>query len=210
MQTQNNLATMQINNKFREKIFQTHSYAKFKKQLVNSNCKLCALHEGRTQVVVDRGNSDASIMMVGEGPGENEDLQGQAFVGRAGKLLDKMCLEAGIDNTKDVLIGNVVRCRPPGNRAPKKEEAIMCLPYLKKQIELVNPKVIVLLGATALKHLLPEMKNVAVKDVVGKFIEGENFPGRIFFMCYHPAYILRDPRKKPLMIEMLQKLKASL
>ena len=187
------------------KVISSKSYASFSKTLKESNCKACDLHQGRTQIVVDRGNAKASIFMVGEGPGEKEDLGGQAFVGRSGKMLDTMCSEAGINTKNDVIIGNVVRCRPPGNRAPKTEEAQTCISYLYRQIELVGPKVIILLGRTALLHLLPEHKKTAVRDIVGTFLKNETYPDWKFFMCYHPAYILRDPRKKPLMVEMLKK-----
>jgi len=190
------------------KTLSAKSYPAFKKALQESDCKACALHKGRTQIVVDRGNPKANIFMVGEGPGEKEDLQGQAFVGRSGKMLDTMCSEAGINTAEDVIIGNVVRCRPPDNRAPKTEEAQTCISYLYKQIKLVKPKVIVLLGRTALLHLLPEHKKAAVRDIVGTFLKSETHPDWSFFMCYHPAYILRDPRKKPQMVEMLKKVRS--
>jgi DNA polymerase len=195
---------------FQQKILQVKSYDEFKKSLAASNCKLCRLCEGRTHIVVDRGNPKASIMLVGEGPGENEDLQGQAFVGRGGQLMDKMFLEAGIDTNRDTLIANIVKCRPPENRAPTQQEAETCLPYLKRQMELVKPKFLILLGATAFKHLLPHKKNFSVGEWVGRFFEDAAFPGIRLFLCYHPAYILRDPRKKPVMIEMLKMIKKEL
>jgi len=195
---------------FQKKIIQSKIYSEFKAALAKSNCQLCALHKGRTQIVVDRGNPKASLMMIGEGPGENEDLQGKAFVGRAGRLLDQLCEEVGIRTDEDALIANVVKCRPPGNRAPLKEEAQTCIAYLKRQIELVNPKVLVLLGATAIQHLLPARKKEPVSKLVGHFFEDDSFRGIKLFLLFHPAYILRDPRKKPLMLEMLRKLKHEL
>ncbi|MBI4051866.1 MAG: uracil-DNA glycosylase, partial [Elusimicrobia bacterium] len=127
------------------------SYADFRRLLAASNCQKCTLRNSRTHIVVDRGNPNAKILVAGEGPGENEDLQGLAFVGRAGQLMDRLVQEEmGLDTNQDFLIANVVKCRPPENRAPQKEEAETCLPFLKKQIELVRPKIILLLGATAL------------------------------------------------------------
>jgi len=189
---------------FQEKILQAKTYENLKRKLASSNCALCPLCEGRTQIVVDRGNPRAAVMMVGEGPGENEDLTGQAFVGRGGKLLDSLFLEVGLNTDQDTLIANVVKCRPPKNRAPERSEAGTCMPYLRRQIELVKPKILVMLGATAFKHLLPHHKKFAVKDWVGRFFEDAAFPSLKLFLLFHPAYILRDPRKKPLMIEMLK------
>jgi len=189
---------------FQGEILQAKTYEAFKARLADSNCDLCPLHKGRTHIVVDRGNPRASVMVIGEGPGENEDLQAKAFVGRGGQLLDKMMLEAGIDTDHDTLIVNVVKCRPPENRAPTAEEAGTCLPYLQKQLDLVKPKFLILLGATAFRRLLPQIKKFAVKDWVGRFFEDPSLPGVRLFLCYHPAYILRDPRKKPAMIGMLK------
>lgn len=195
---------------FQTKILQAKTYEDLKKRLSNSNCSLCPLSEGRTQIVVDRGNPKASVMMIGEGPGENEDLTGQAFVGRGGKLLDSLFIEVGLDTNRDTLIANVVKCRPPKNRAPEKLEAETCMPYLRRQIDLVRPKILVMLGATAFKRLLPHHKKFAVKDWVGRFFEDSAFPGLKLFLLFHPAYILRDPRKKPLMIKMLRNFKKEL
>ncbi|MEE9264104.1 MAG: uracil-DNA glycosylase, partial [Vicinamibacteria bacterium] len=128
------------------------SYDELKTRLVESGCTKCGLHAGRTQIVVDRGNPDASVMVIGEGPGEQEDRQGKAFVGRAGQLFDQIMNAVGIDTNEDMLIANVVKCRPPDNRSPHADEAAACLPFLKRQIELVRPHIILLLGATALKH----------------------------------------------------------
>lgn len=190
------------------KIFDAKTYAQFKEELIKSNCPKCdALAKTRTHIVVDRGNPNAKVVIIGEAPGENEDLQGKAFVGRAGKLLDKLMLEIGFDTNKDSLIINVVKCRPPENRAPVQQEADNCLPYLKKQLQLVKPEIILLLGATALKHILPAKKGSAMGSEVGKFFQDEAYPGVQFMVLYHPAYILRDPRKTPLMQEHLKQFK---
>ncbi len=189
------------------KLLDAKTYAEFKKLLIDSDCDKCPLCKGRKNIVVDRGNPDTKILMVGEAPGENEDLQGKAFVGRAGQLMDQMMQEVGIDTNRDTLIANVVKCRPPDNRAPKQEEVDQCFPFLRKQIELVKPKFMVLLGRTALKHLIPEKADAAMGSEVGNAFTHSNFPGVQIMILYHPAYILRDPRKKPLMHEHLQRLK---
>ena len=145
--------------------------------------------------------------MIGEGPGENEDIQGRAFVGRAGQLLDEMLKELGFDTNRDSLITNVVKCRPPENRAPKQEEADTCLPFLKKQIALIKPKFILLLGAVALRHIVKDKKQFSMEQEAGTFFVHPDFPGVRFMVLFHPAYILRDPRKKPLMREHLKRFK---
>ncbi len=181
------------------------TYAEFKRQLAQSNCTKCALSERRTHIVVDRGNYLAKVVMIGEAPGENEDRQGKAFVGRAGQLLDGLLNTLGFDTNQDSLIINVVKCRPPENRRPKPEEASACRDFLKAQLELVKPKVILLLGATALKHLVPGKKDFAMEKEAGNFFNHPEYPGIKFMVLYHPAFILRDPRKKPLMLEHLKK-----
>ena len=177
------------------------AYPAFKKALYDSGCTKCSLHEGRTQIVVDRGNPAAKIMVIGEGPGENEDKQGAAFVGRAGKLFDEVMKAIGLDTNKDMLIANVVKCRPPANRAPHDEEAQACFPYLRRQIELVGPKVIVLLGATALKRMDPTKKNISMDAEVGRLFEMPAYPGILFMVFYHPAALLYNSKLKPAMWE---------
>jgi len=189
------------------KILDSKTYAEFKSALIESECDKCALSKSRRHIVVDRGNPEAKVLMIGEGPGENEDIQGKAFVGRAGQLLDAMLAELGFDTDKDSLIVNVVKCRPPENRAPKQEEVDACIPFLKKQIALLNPKIILLLGATALKHVVKDKSQQSMGSEVGKFFDHPDFPGVKFMILYHPAYILRDPRKKPIMIEHLKRFK---
>ena len=186
-------------NPAQDEILSAKSYDEFKEALAGSHCRRCDLHRHRTQIVVDRGNPGAKVLFIGEAPGENEDLQGKAFVGRAGKLLDAMLKDRGFDTGRDALIANVSKCRPPRNRRPTPQEAQTCLPYLKKQIDLTRPRVIALLGATALKHMLPEKKDFSMGEQVGKFFEHSDYPQARFLVLYHPAYILRDPRKKPLM-----------
>ncbi len=189
-------------------ILEAKTYADFKKLLQESNCTKCSLSQSRQHhIVVDRGNPEAKVLMIGEAPGENEDIQGKAFVGRAGQLMDQMMNEIGIDTNRDTLIANVVKCRPPENRAPKQEEVDQCIPFLRKQIAFIKPKIIVLLGATALKHLIPSKSSASMGDEVGKFFTHPDFPNVQIIILYHPAFILRDPRKKPVMAEHLKTLK---
>ncbi len=149
--------------------------------------------------MVDRGNPGASVMVVGEGPGENEDLSLKAFVGRAGRLMERLVREElGLDTDRDFLIANVVKCRPPGNRAPQKAEARACMPYLRRQISLVKPKVIILLGSTALKHLSSERSSFSMEREAGRFFEVPEHPGIRFMVLFHPAYLLYDRRKEPI------------
>ncbi len=171
-------------------------YGEFKQALAESGCRGCTLCEARDRIVVDRGNPKARIMAVGEGPGAEEDARGLAFVGRGGRLFDKLMAEAGFDTNEDLLIANVVKCRPPENRVPHAAEAAACMPFLKHQFELVSPRVIILLGATSLKYLLPSLKKTAMRDLVGKPHFDDEFPGVTFLVFYHPAYLLRDPRKQ--------------
>lgn len=172
-------------------------YAEFKRRLAASGCSLCpALCAARTNIVVDRGTPAARILIVGEAPGANEDLEGRAFVGRSGKLLDALFADAGLSTDRDALIVNVVKCRPPGNRPPTPVEAANCRPYLMRQIELVRPKAVVMLGATAARRLLPADER-PMKDRVGTLFEHPAWPGVLLQILYHPAFLLRDPRRKP-------------
>ncbi len=153
-------------------------------------CTRCGLCEGRTQVVNTHGNSKARLMFVGEAPGADEDAQGKPFVGRAGQLLTKIIEAIGLKR-EDVLIGNVNRCRPPGNRQPTLEEAAICRPFLFREIAAVKPEVIVVLGNTALRNLLETREGIT--RVRGKF---QDFRGIKVMPTFHPAYLLRDPSKK--------------
>ncbi|MBI1882700.1 MAG: uracil-DNA glycosylase [Chlamydiae bacterium] len=188
-------------------VLAANSYEEFRKKFLEVGCTQCGLHEGRTHLVIDRGNPQTEILVIGEAPGEQEDLQGKAFVGRAGQLLDKIMASINLDTNKDMIIINVVKCRPPNNRAPVEAEAKTCRPYLNLQIELVKPKIILLLGATALKHMIPEKKNFSMEQEAGNFFIHPNYPGIQFMVLYHPAYLLYDPRKKESMWKHVKKLR---
>jgi DNA polymerase len=177
-----------------QRIIESPSYGELKERLAESDCRRCALWEGRTRIVVDRGNPSAKILVVGEAPGETEDREGRAFVGRAGKSFDRTMAEIGLDTERDMLIANIAKCRPPNNRAPKREEAETCHPYLKRQIDLVKPRVIVLLGATALRHLNPALKAFSMKDRAGSFFEMKEHPGVEFVVFYHPAAVFYNSK----------------
>jgi uracil-DNA glycosylase len=155
------------------------------------DCTRCPLHkQGRKQIVFGVGNPRAELMFVGEGPGADEDEQGEPFVGRAGQLLNKMIEAMGLKR-EQVYIANVVKCRPPGNRTPEKDECDTCSPFLLRQIEVIRPKAIVALGAVAAKTLLgvaDSMNNLRKRSY--------DFRGTTLFVTYHPAYLLRDPRQK--------------
>ena len=155
-------------------------------------CRKCELCETRTNVVVGVGSPEAEVMFIGEGPGENEDLQGEPFVGRAGKLLDKMLTAVDLDRNKNIYIANIVKCRPPKNRDPKPEEQEMCIDWLRNQVKLIRPKIIVCLGRIAAARIIkPDIK---ITREHGQFIEKN---GVLMMAMLHPAAILRDPRKKP-------------
>lgn len=156
------------------------------------NCKICTeLAQYRTQVVPGQGNTRAHIMFVGEAPGRNEDKEGKPFVGRAGNLLNQML--AGINiKREDVYVTNVVKCRPPNNRTPTPRECANCHPWLEQEIALIQPKLVVCLGATAMKYFLPKASSIS--QMRGKVLV---VPERAFRMIvtFHPAAVLRDPRR---------------
>jgi uracil-DNA glycosylase family 4 len=154
------------------------------------DCTRCPLHERRTNIVHTEGNRRARLMFVGEAPGADEDAQARPFVGRAGQLLTKIIEAIGFKR-EDVLIGNVNRCRPPGNRPPTTEEASMCKPFLLREIAAVQPDVIVVLGNTAMRNLLDIKQGIT--RVRGHF---QNYHGVKVMPTFHPAYLLRDPSKK--------------
>lgn len=151
-------------------------------------CHRCELGNTRINPVVGRGNQTASILIIGEGPGQNEDEQGLPFVGRSGQLLEKILDSVSLNVDRDVYICNVVRCRPPDNRVPTTAEIAACKPYLLEQIRLVNPKIILLTGATAVKAVIG--KKDAITKIRGTWIEWE---GRWCMPIFHPAYLLRSP-----------------
>ena len=154
------------------------------------NCTRCPLHEGRTKIVHTTGNFQADLMFIGEAPGANEDAEGIPFVGRAGELLNKIIASIGLKR-EDVIVGNVNRCRPPGNRTPTLPEAHTCRPFLKREIAVVRPKVIVVLGNTATQNLLDT--KVGITKLRGEF---QDYFGINVMPTFHPAYLLRDPTKK--------------
>jgi len=167
------------------------------------DCMRCVLHkQGRKQIVFGVGNPEAELMFVGEGPGADEDEKGEPFVGRAGQLLNNMIKAMGIQR-EDVYIANIVKCRPPGNRQPERDECATCSPFLMRQIAVVKPKVIVALGATAAKTLLA--MNSSMMQLRGRFYDfrpagvrsnDPNWDGCKLAVTYHPAFLLRDPRQK--------------
>ena len=154
------------------------------------NCNKCKLCKTRLNIVLGTGNKQADIMLIGEGPGADEDRQGIPFVGRAGKLMDKAFEGLGIEREK-VYIANIVKCRPPANRVPEDDEATACLDYLRNQVILVRPKIIVLLGSTALKNILG--KEYSITASRGNWIEKK---GILYMPTWHPAALLRDENKK--------------
>ena len=155
-----------------------------------AGCQACALAPTRKHTVPGQGATQPDIMFVGEGPGADEDEQGLAFVGRAGQLLTKM-IEAMGYTREQVFIGNIVKCRPPGNRVPTPEEMEVCIPYLKRQIAVIQPKLIVCLGATAARGLVQE--TLPIGKARGNWRLFEGIP---VMLTFHPAYLLRDPRQK--------------
>ncbi|HLY99395.1 MAG TPA: uracil-DNA glycosylase [Candidatus Angelobacter sp.] len=154
------------------------------------DCTRCRLHQGRNKLVFGVGNMNAELMFVGEGPGADEDAQGEPFVGRGGQLLNNMISAMGLKR-EEVYIANVVKCRPPGNRTPEKDECDTCSPFLMRQIAVIRPKVIVALGATAAKNLLAV--NDSMINLRGRWYD---FRESKLAVTYHPAYLLRDPRQK--------------
>lgn len=161
-------------------------------ELENSckNCNKCKLAQGRNNVVIGCGNKNATLMLVGEGPGADEDAQGIPFVGKAGKLMNMAFAGIGI-NREEVYITNIVKCRPPMNRNPEKDEADACKEYLQTQIELIKPKIIILLGSVALKNILGE--EYGITKVRGQWVEKD---GIKYLPTFHPAALLRDETKK--------------
>ena len=157
---------------------------------VVKKCNKCELCSNRTKTVFGVGDSGADIMFIGEGPGADEDLEGEPFVGKAGKLMNQAFLGLGISRER-IYIANIVKCRPPNNRTPVKEEANACLDYLRNQVMIIKPKVIVLLGNTALKNILGEEYSITATR--GKWIDKK---GIKYMPTYHPAALLRDESKK--------------
>jgi len=152
-----------------------------------AGCTSCALHANRNKTVFGVGDENADWLFVGEGPGAEEDAQGEPFVGQAGKLLDSMLAAIGLKRGQNVYIANVVKCRPPGNRNPEHQEALACEPYLQRQIELIGPRLIVAMGRVAAVNLLAREASIA--SLRGKLHE---YRGIRLIVTYHPAYLLRN------------------
>ena len=154
------------------------------------NCNKCKLYKGRTNIVFGTGEKQAKLMLIGEGPGADEDVQGIPFVGKAGQLMNKAFEGLGIKR-EEVYIANIVKCRPPNNRDPEKDEIVACLDYLRNQVMLVKPKIVVLLGRIALQNVLGEEYGITASR--GKIIEKK---GIKYIPTWHPAALLRDETKK--------------
>lgn len=159
-------------------------------------CKRCGLCEGRTSVVVGVGNPTAAVLLIGEAPGEQEDLRGEPFVGRSGQLMDKMLWYVGLSRKKNIYITNMIKCRPPQNRNPSKEELSLCMEYLQKQIELINPSVVVCIGRIAATAIIAPDFKVSLQH--GTFTERDS---RLMMGTFHPAALLRNPNNKPAALE---------
>lgn len=173
------------------------------------NCTKCPLHCTRTNVVISDGSVSADIMLIGEAPGADEDKTGIPFVGRAGKLLNEFLVKAGLDRKKDLYIANTVKCRPPENRKPTKEEKIACEDNLKKQIDMVKPKVIILCGATAMESFIKD-KKLTISKARGQVFD---LNGIKLVPIFHPSYLLRQHSiqkgsPRDLMLEDLKMVKA--
>ncbi|MBI4518878.1 MAG: uracil-DNA glycosylase [Deltaproteobacteria bacterium] len=160
------------------------------------DCQRCKLHQGRTHLVFGVGNPNAEIMFVGEGPGQDEDLQGEPFVGRAGQLLTEIITKGMKMRRADVYIANVVKCRPPNNRNPEPEEIAACEPFLLRQIECIRPRVLVALGKFAAQTLLRE--TTPITRLRGRWFD---YHGIKLMPTFHPAYLLRNPADKKLVWE---------
>jgi DNA polymerase len=172
-----------------------------KLQTYLSDCSLCHLSKSRKHIVFGEGNPQADIMFVGEGPGELEDDTGRPFVGRSGEMLTRIIQNVLKIQREDVYIANIVKCRPPANRAPSEEEAQRCKPFLIKQIEIVKPKIIIALGATSYSYLTGDMSG-KISKVRGEII---NFGSAKLMPTFHPSYLLRNPSaKKEVMSDMLK------
>ena len=168
-------------------------------------CHKCGLCEGRHNVVFGIGVETAEVMFIGEGPGENEDLQGEPFVGRGGQLLDKMLAAVDLSREKNIYIANIVKCRPPQNRDPLNVEVEACIGYLRNQAALIRPKIIVCLGRIAAMRIIKEDFKITKEH--GQWFEKS---GVQMMALFHPAAILRDPRRRPETFEDLKKLQAKI
>lgn len=155
-------------------------------------CRRCSLAEGRTQVVLARGNPSARLLLIGEAPGAEEDRLGLPFVGRSGQLLDRLLTDAGLDSERDLYIANAIKCRPPQNRRPIPDELVACRPWLERQVALVDPALILLVGATALQAVLGVKGGIT--RLRGQWLAGEGplLANRALMPLLHPSYLLRN------------------
>lgn len=169
------------------------------------DCRRCGLASTRTHVVFGVGSTDAEIMLIGEGPGANEDLQGEPFVGRGGQLLDKMLAAVGLSREKNVYIANIVKCRPPQNRDPLPEEQEACIGWLRRQTALLRPKIIICLGRIAAKVIIKEDFKITAEH--GQWFQRS---GVQMTAIYHPSALLRDERKRPETFEDLKSIQAKI
>lgn len=155
------------------------------------SCAKCPLHQTRTHAVFGNGNPHAAILLIAEAPGFYEDKNGQVFQGKSGELLDKILAASGFNRNEHMYISNIVKCRPPKNRPPNETEKTACLPYLYQQIEIIDPKIIILMGATAVKGLIHP--NAKITQIRGQWID---WRGRLALATYHPSALLRNPQLK--------------
>ena len=153
-------------------------------------CTSCGLSKTRKNVVVGKGNETAHVVIIGEGPGEKEDISGLPFIGRAGKMLDTILSSVDIDPLKDCYVTNIVKCRPPNNRKPTSSESEACMPWLTEQINLLRPKIIILAGSTAVQSFLGIKEPIS--KLRGQWIEKDNIK---YMPIFHPSYLLRNPSK---------------
>jgi DNA polymerase len=167
-----------------------------------SGCTKCRLHLSRTNTVMGEGNLESRIMFIGEAPGADEDRSGRPFVGKAGQLLDKALNALDFYRDKNYYISNICKCRPENNRIPTDDEAKACLPYLRSQIRILKPRIIVCLGTTSVKYIID--KNARITSIRGKWIERK---GYYIMSTFHPAALLRDENKKRYFWEDLKKVK---
>ncbi len=156
-----------------------------------SHCSKCGLSKTRNHVIFGEGNLSAKILIIGEAPGKDEDILGRPFVGKSGQLLDKILAACGFTREEHVFISNIVKCRPPDNRIPTTDEAEICMPWLLKQIDIINPSILILLGSTALKYMAGNELRITRER--GKWLD---LNGRAAMPVYHPSALLRDPRLK--------------
>ncbi|MCK5686266.1 uracil-DNA glycosylase [bacterium] len=175
------------NDLFNDKLYQ--SWDELEENIID--CKKCELCEKRNKIVIGAGSKNSKLMLIGEGPGADENESGIPFVGKAGKLLTKILESVGIDREKDIYITNIVKCQPPGNRNPKDNEMAICLPYLLSQIKLLKPKAFILCGGVSAKFLLG--KKEGITKLRGRILTLFEIPA---IPIFHPSYLLRNPSRK--------------